>query len=154
MPPGIGGERVGQGLTLKCEARRCANGVGTAEILDSEGQGFRLLDGRLLAPRSFHGAALLKSGRVLVAGGIDAGWSPIDSAEVFDPSNSTFHAVGNTMRVPRMLAARIFAYVCKGYGEKGNQANPRSGSVENYRPDVWLPFAQRVTQRVTTPLQG
>ena len=40
------------------------------------------------------------SGKVLIAGGSD-GTGPTDSAEIFDPSNNTFTAAGNTMTDPR-----------------------------------------------------
>ena len=53
--------------------------------------------GGLARPRGYHVAALLPSGRVLVAGGIGDGPSPGDrlaSAEVWDPASKTFAATG------------------------------------------------------------
>jgi hypothetical protein len=40
------------------------------------------------------------AGKVLIAGG-DDGNGPVDTAEIFDPTNNTFTAAGNTMADPR-----------------------------------------------------
>jgi hypothetical protein len=59
-----------------------------------------LLTGSMATPRRFHTATLLPNGKVLVAGGQNAGYAPVTSAELFDPSTGTFSATGN-MTVPR-----------------------------------------------------
>jgi hypothetical protein len=41
-------------------------------------------------PRAIFGAALLDQGRVLVAGGVDAGFQPVSTAEVFDPATGAW----------------------------------------------------------------
>lgn len=56
----------------------------------------------MVAPRSEHTATLLKDGRVLLAGGFDNNGIVLDSAEVFDPRDGSFSAVG-PMSTPRRL---------------------------------------------------
>jgi uncharacterized protein YjbI with pentapeptide repeats len=53
--------------------------------------------GSMGTARSFHVAALLSSGKVLVAGGLDASGKPLASAEVYDPSTGSFTATLNGM---------------------------------------------------------
>ena len=50
--------------------------------------------------RSFHTATLLQDGRVLIAGGADASFTTVGSAEIYDPVKQTFAPAGN------MTAAR------------------------------------------------
>lgn len=58
----------------------------TAEIYDPT-TGTWTATGSMRLERAFHGAALLPSGKVLVAGGIAAGGEPIASAEIYDPDS-------------------------------------------------------------------
>jgi hypothetical protein len=53
--------------------------------------------GSMGTPRSFHAATLLPSGKVLVAGGLDASGKPLASAEVYDPVAGTFTSTLNGM---------------------------------------------------------
>jgi hypothetical protein len=46
----------------------------------------------MLTERAAHTATLLPDGRVLLAGGFDAGGNSLSSAELFDPATSTFSA--------------------------------------------------------------
>lgn len=59
-----------------------------------------LLTGSMATPRRFHTATLLPNGKVLVAGGQNASYTAVASAELYDPSSGTFSATGN-MTVPR-----------------------------------------------------
>ena len=59
-----------------------------------------LFTGSMATPRRFHTATLLPNGMVLVAGGENASYSPVVSAELYDPSSRTFSATGN-LTVPR-----------------------------------------------------
>jgi serine/threonine protein kinase len=53
-----------------------------------------IMTGIMQAARDEHAAALLDSGNVLVAGGIDANRSPLDSAEIFDVRTRKFLPTG------------------------------------------------------------
>jgi hypothetical protein len=55
----------------------------------------------MVTPRSFHAAAALRDGKVLIAGGTQ-GKSIGGSAELYDPVTGTFSAIGN------MAVARTF----------------------------------------------
>ena len=76
-----------------------AAGVLTAldsvEIFDPQTQTFALAPLTLTAPRSTHTATLLADGRVLVAGGYDAGGAVVASAEIVDPVGASSTAVGS-----------------------------------------------------------
>ena len=50
--------------------------------------------------RDFHTATLLESGQVLLAGGEDTSVNPTSSAELYNPTNGSFHPTGS-MSVPR-----------------------------------------------------
>ena len=56
--------------------------------------------GSLNVPRSGHSATLLPDGRVLVAGGVDAAFAALASAELFDPATGRWTLTGS------LLAAR------------------------------------------------
>jgi N-acetylneuraminic acid mutarotase len=66
----------------------------TAELYDPS-TGTWKATGSMTVPRAFHGATLLPSGQVLVAGGSNADGSSNVSAELYDPSTGTWKATGN-----------------------------------------------------------
>lgn len=57
--------------------------------------------GSMATARRFHTATLLQNGKVLIAGGEDAGQTPFASAELYDPSTGAFSPTGD-MTVPRV----------------------------------------------------
>src|SRR5260370_33165795 len=65
--------------------------LSSAEIFDPISNGFRATSS-MTAPRVFHGAALLSSGKVVVAGGNSGATA---TAELYDPATGTFTATGN-----------------------------------------------------------
>ncbi len=71
---------------------------GTAEVYDPSTQASTLLGRPLGTPRAFHGAALLKSGKVLIAGGGEG----LRSAELFSPATGAFAPVANGLEVGRV----------------------------------------------------
>lgn len=57
--------------------------------------------GSMATARRFHTATLLGNGRVLVAGGEDAGATAFSSAELYDPATGTFSPTKGSMTAPR-----------------------------------------------------
>jgi len=53
--------------------------------------------GSMITARSFHTATRLANGKVLVAGGLDAGGAPLGSSELYDPATGTFSLIGSNM---------------------------------------------------------
>jgi hypothetical protein len=63
----------------------------------------------LLSPlRSQHAAALMRDGRVLLAGGTQDGKTALATTEVFDPNTNRF-VTGLDLRTPRSGAASVYA---------------------------------------------
>jgi hypothetical protein len=58
--------------------------------------------GSMGTARRFHTATLLNNGKVLIAGGEDAGSTAFASAELYDPSAGTFSVTTGNMTVPRV----------------------------------------------------
>jgi hypothetical protein len=67
----------------------------SAEIYDpTTGMFARTLDMNVV--RAGHTATLLANGKVLIAGGVDSGDSPIGEAELYDPDTNAFASTGGT----------------------------------------------------------
>jgi Galactose oxidase, central domain len=66
----------------------------TAELFDPSSGHFTTV-GPMSTPRELHTATLLQNGRILIAGGEDAGVSILATAELFDPGTRTFTTVSN-----------------------------------------------------------
>lgn len=97
------------GETTQGPARR----TDSAELYDPTTGTWRFTLNRMTTARSYHAATLLKDGRVLITGGLDANGQQLLSAEIFDPSTNveTFTPV-SSMSVPR---ANHFAFLqCDG----------------------------------------
>ena len=58
--------------------------------------------GSMATARRFHTATLLGNGKVLVAGGEDAGATAFSSAELYDPTTGTFSPTKGSMTAPRV----------------------------------------------------
>jgi Kelch motif/Galactose oxidase, central domain len=81
-----------------------ASSVDIAELYDPRTDSFRPAGaGLMTTPRTYHCAALLKDGRVLIAGGMNRMGKALSSAELFDPTTGKFVPTGE-MAEPRYLA--------------------------------------------------
>jgi hypothetical protein len=63
-------------------------------------EGVFVATGSMSTPRLYHSATLLPDGTVLIAGGI-SGWTPLTSAEIYDPATRTFRPTAGDMTTPR-----------------------------------------------------
>jgi Kelch motif protein len=88
------------------------NPLDSAEIYDPSTSQFTPLDGFMSTPRAGHSAVLLRSGKVLIVGGVadanETASSFLDTAEIFDPTDGSFTLVedgGATDKVMTMARA-------------------------------------------------
>ncbi len=86
------------GLNLAGDA--AGNPVATAEIYDPSTNSFTLTTGPMTIGRFLHTATLLPSGKVFLAGGLNAG-ADLSSTEIYDPTTKTFTSAG-VMTVARL----------------------------------------------------
>ncbi|MGC1678877.1 MAG: kelch repeat-containing protein [Candidatus Binataceae bacterium] len=95
----------------------------TAEIYDPTSGTFTFTKGTMIGPRGFHTAVLLTSGKVLLAGGLNAS-TPLSSAELYDPTTGTFSATAGPLNTARFEIAGILladgrALLAGGVGASG-----------------------------------
>src|SRR5450830_986642 len=102
--PNLARARAGHTATLLPDGRIVVVGGdadGSIEILDPEAGTFGVIEARLAAPRSLHATAFLKSGEILIAGGVGSNGTALDSAELLDTATLTFLAISPQMHVAR-----------------------------------------------------
>jgi hypothetical protein len=90
----------------------------------------------MATPRMAFTATPLRSGRVLVAGGLDNSGNVLDSAEVYDPVARKFVAVGNTMSDHRVFhtATLLPAGKVLVVGGATNLSGDTTNSADLYDP--------------------
>src|SRR5438477_748908 len=87
------------GKVLVAGGSDASGSLSSVEIFDpaNTAAGFRTLAASMGAARAGHTATVLNDGKVLIAGGDDAG-----TAEIFDPATETFSSVLMAMAAPRI----------------------------------------------------
>jgi N-acetylneuraminic acid mutarotase len=112
----------------------------TAELYDPA-TGQWSLTGNLSTARTWHAAALLQNGKVLVAGGCLKGYCQdyTASAEIYDPNTETWSSAGsfNTPRILHALTLLPNGNVLMSGGE-GNVFPFTLNTAELYNPDTGL----------------
>ena len=105
--------------------------------------------GSMLQSRVNHSATLLPDGRVLVVGGMDGGFNPLRTAEVFDPETNRWSAVGDMGEARTEHSAALLkdgrVMVTGGMNEKLDLV----GSTEIFDPNTgkWSPYGSMRTIR-------
>ena len=112
--------------------------------VDSE-PGSAVIVGTMLAEREGHAAATLTDGRVLIAGGADAG-GPLDTAEIFDPVTNTVQATWHPMNTARAgaSATRLIdgrVLIAGGTTRDGEGTVRDLASAELYEPELQAFYA-------------
>src|SRR5438552_464323 len=95
---------LADGKVLVAGGTGASGAVTSAEIFDPSNPtaGFRMLSATMGAARARHTATVLNDGKVLIAGGDDAGTAETSTAEIFDPATETFSSVLMAMAAPRI----------------------------------------------------
>src|SRR5947207_2903185 len=92
------------GKVLVAGGADASGSLSSVEIFDpaNAAAGFRMLAASMGAARARHTATVLNDGKVLIAGGDDAGTAETSTAEIFDPATETFSSVLMAMAAPRI----------------------------------------------------
>ncbi len=108
--------------------------LSSAELYDASGAAASTT-GAMTTPREGFVAVLLKSGKVLVAGGYRnaAGTPALDTAELYDPTTGTFTATGS-MKVARSASAAALLADGRVLVVGGQNGNHAVATTEIYDP--------------------
>jgi hypothetical protein len=104
------GARSGHTATTLADGRIVlagGDGAGSLELYDPVSNAFVLAGATMLTPRAMHSAALMPDGRILFVGGNDISGIGLQSAEIFNPADTSLTATGGGMEHDRV--SRVFA---------------------------------------------
>ena len=105
--PDLIGARSGHTATTLVDGRIVlagGDGTGSLELYDPVSNVFVLTGATMLTPRGMHSAALLPDGRILFVGGNDVSGIGLQSAEIFNPADTSLSATGGGMEHDRVHA--------------------------------------------------
>jgi Galactose oxidase, central domain len=156
--------RAGHTLTQSADAQSAAlfviggvdvsGPVADVEIYDPVTSSFAAYGALLATPRSAHTATRLPSGRILVAGGLDAAGAPLASAEVLDPVARRFLTAEPLTTARGAASATLLpsgrVLVAGGTGADGAP----TGSVEIFDPTLGDAGGFVPTQPLSSPRSG
>jgi len=110
----------------------------------------RSASGSLAVPRELHAATLLADGKVLITGGVSSTSEAPTTAELFDPSSSTFIATGSMGSIHQLpTATRLKDGKVLVAGGKNGPGSPIA-TAELYDPatGTFTPTGDMTTARV------
>src|SRR4029077_7108910 len=81
--------------------------IHSAELFDPATGGFEPVSGVMIHVRIGHSAALVRGGKVLIAGGGDSNGALFPIAELFDPATKTFSATGDLLQARTHATATL-----------------------------------------------
>ncbi len=136
------------------------NILNSAEAYNPVADNFSAVSGTMTDAREFHTATLLNSGQVLLVGGVDNNGATA-TAEIFNPSNQIFTAVGR-MAVARYNHSAVLlpdgeVLIVGGEGNNNlvvNEAEIYSPETASFRPAASLMLTPRAGQAATMLLNG
>jgi N-acetylneuraminic acid mutarotase len=126
--------------------------IPTAELYDSASNTWSSV-GSLATARGNHAAALLPSGKVLVAGGDSDGIHIFSSAEIYDPATKTWSAAG-AMTTAREVPTSILLASGRVLVVGGSNGGTELASAELYDPNTntWSTTGSLTTERYSHAL--
>jgi hypothetical protein len=145
---------VAGGASSQPTMTRQALAVATLERFEPS-SGRWLVGPSLIAARYLHTATLLRSGQVLIAGGVDETEQGFRSAELFDPARSTVAATAGLMGELRIFFASALlpsGRVMAATGKRANVAFSSGTELFDPRDGQWTPAAAAPPARTAPTL--
>ncbi len=128
-----------------------------AQIYDRASNSWRMAAYQPLTPRTQHAALPLPGGNVLLAGGIDGAGNPLQSLELFHPTDQTFEAAGHLLSLSGEVQASLLPEGAVLFTQAGTTTTEfwrRDGEVRLALPLPTLLAQAVASQNLTYPPTG